>query len=563
MQALTLLTLAALAAQSPAEPEQANEVRLVVLISVDQMIPEQLERLAPQYTGGLARFLEHGRVWTEAALEHGLTETGPGHASLGTGCHPRNHGLYSNRWWSVSQQAWVYCVEDTEVTTITPDGAQSDGRSEGRGRSPRNIQRPGLADFLRAADPESRSFAISSKDRAAIGMSGQAADLVLWWDRYAAAGFVSSSWYVDALPAWVADWDRGWVESLLAGPFGEGWRADFEVDADGSATAPDERPGESPSYGSRGTAFPHALPALGEPPTDEAVRSLASMVYDSAIGDEFVLELALRGLVELALGADEHPDLLAISLSGCDTAGHRFGPYSREVTDVMLRVDRGLGELFARLDETVGEGRWIAALSSDHGVLPLPENAPAGGGVRVPRETIRDGLDAVAEDLQALFGTDCGLRLVDRGLVFSPQAMADAGLEPAEVEAAAAGLLLEHCGDWLAATWTKHQLREVAASLPGAKVSDLLRFEANSFVEDGTPDVMYTPAPRHVLGMRAGTTHGTPHDYDRRVPLCFFGPGFEPGRSAGRAASVDAVPTLLDRAGLEPPAGLDGVVLRP
>ena len=184
-------------AAAPHQPStrDSEHVRLVVLISIDQMIPEQLERLGPWYTGGLARLREQGWVLTEAALEHGLTETGPGHASLGTGCHPARHGVRANSWWSRSRKAWLYCVADPEVAVVTADGSTTSAPYAGRGRSPLNLQRPGLADYLRAADPESRSASISCKDRAAIAMSGQHADLALWWDRDGAAGFISSSWY--------------------------------------------------------------------------------------------------------------------------------------------------------------------------------------------------------------------------------------------------------------------------------------------------------------------------------------------------------------------------------
>ena len=558
--AAALLGLAA-PQQTPAPPAPANGIRLVVVIAVDQMIPEQLDRLAPWTTGGLARFRERGWVLSDAALEHGVTETGPGHACLGTGCHPLHHGLRANSWWSLSAQRSVYCVEDPDVAVVTPDGPARERPYAGRGRSPRNLLRPGLADFLKQAFPGSRAFSVCCKDRAAIGLSGKHPDLAVWWDRQGATGFVSSTWYAEALPDWLAAWDRGWVDDLLQGPFGGGWVASFEGALEGSGTAVDDRPGES----GRSRSFPHGLPHLSEPPGPREIGALAAMVYDSPIGDAFALEVAARAVDELELGADEQPDLLAIGLSACDTVGHAYGPYSREVTDVVLRLDRGLGELFDALDERVGEDRWVAVLSADHGVLPLPENAdaPGGPGERVAGDVVHKAFEAVGMDLRERFGEDFGMRVVERGLVFSPAEVTAAGIDPAELEGAAAALLLEHGGDWIEAVWTKSQLRAVAAGGAGAKVADLLRFEANSFVEDATPDVVFTPAPRHLLGLQTGTTHGTPHDYDRRVPLCFFGPGFAPGRTAGRAASVDAVPTLLDRLGIAIPPGLDGVVLRP
>ena len=48
----------------------------------------------------------------------------------------------------------------------------------------------------------------------------------------------------------------------------------------------------------------------------------------------------------MELGADDVPDLLAISFSAHDYAGHSWGPDSWEVLDLTLRLDRALGQLF-------------------------------------------------------------------------------------------------------------------------------------------------------------------------------------------------------------------------
>ena len=49
-----------------------------------------------------------------------------------------------------------------------------------------------------------------------------------------------------------------------------------------------------------------------------------------------ILEVAKRAVRDLDLGGDEHVDTLFVGLSACDTAGHLFGPYSEEVTDVLF-----------------------------------------------------------------------------------------------------------------------------------------------------------------------------------------------------------------------------------
>ena len=58
-----------------------------------------------------------------------------------------------------------------------------------------------------------------------------------------------------------------------------------------------------------------------------------------------------------------------------------------------------------------------------------------------------------------------------------------------------------------------------------------------------------------------GTSHGSPYAYDRAVPLIFFGPGVEPGRVDGAAATVDIAPTLAQLLGIEASSGLDGRAL--
>jgi predicted AlkP superfamily pyrophosphatase or phosphodiesterase len=46
------------------------------------------------------------------------------------------------------------------------------------------------------------------------------------------------------------------------------------------------------------------------------------------------------------------------------------------------------------------------------------------------------------------------------------------------------------------------------------------------------------------------TTHGSPYDYDNRVPLIFWGPDFKPGRYPSVAQTMDIAPTLAKILGL-------------
>src|SRR5262249_39927968 len=65
---------------------------------------------------GLARLLADGQVEAETRYAHLNTETGPGHASLGTGAPPRVHGIVANRWFEGGRR--VYCTDQPDVGRV-------------------------------------------------------------------------------------------------------------------------------------------------------------------------------------------------------------------------------------------------------------------------------------------------------------------------------------------------------------------------------------------------------------------------------------------------------------
>jgi arylsulfatase A-like enzyme len=65
------------------------------------------------------------------------------------------------------------------------------------------------------------------------------------------------------------------------------------------------------------------------------------------------------------------------------------------------------------------------------------------------------------------------------------------------------------------------------------------------------------PIPRPSRGYVAG--HGTPWDYDRRVPIIFWRPGMPANGDQSPVATIDIAPTLAAMLGLNSPAGtMDG-----
>jgi len=78
-------------------PKTPPRPKLVVLLVVDQMRADYVEKFRGQWTGGLKRLVEEGAWFRDAAYPHAATETCAGHATISTGALPATHGMISNR----------------------------------------------------------------------------------------------------------------------------------------------------------------------------------------------------------------------------------------------------------------------------------------------------------------------------------------------------------------------------------------------------------------------------------------------------------------------------------
>lgn len=540
------------AGAGPAEQGPDGLPKLVVMISVDQLIPEQLERLGPYMKGGLGRLIREGAVFERAELPYARTETGAGHVTMSTGCLPRSHGVVGNEFWDRTTGKRSYCVEDSEASLVTGAGVV-----EGTGRrSPRTLLRPTLGEILQRLDPEAKVVSVSAKDRAAIGMCGSAKGLALWWDKSRSAGFVTSTAYGTDLPVAVNEFNATWIDRLRSEPWTDSSPVEL-VDGDPSrwGTAPDDRPGERP-MGAAGVTFPYEIPAGF--PEDK----LGRYAYATPAVDSYVRIIGGRLVEAMALGLDDHTDLLALSFSGCDVVGHGNGPYSREVTDLLFRLDRSLGVLFDRLDESVGKGRWTASLTADHGVLPLPEYLAAKG--EPSRRVLGPEVAAMRAKIRKGMRERLGVKVMERsgpgGYYIDPKSLESSGIDAETARRTLAQVIRDLRSEfpWVDDAYAYDEIAEFGPDQMGVR-----RALYYSFHPDRTIDVVVIHAPGVLVGSAKGTSHGSPHSYDREIPLILYGPGFPAGRDQRPAGSEDIVPSLLGSSGLRSGVSFDGRDLFP
>jgi Type I phosphodiesterase / nucleotide pyrophosphatase len=512
-----------------AAPPASAPPRLVVVIAVDQLRADYLDRFRPWFgPRGFNRFLRTGAVYPRARYEHVTTETCPGHAVMLTGSYATVNGIVANGWYDPVKGRPVYCAEDGSVTLV---GAR------GEGRSPRLLLGATVGDLLKIGTAgRSRVVTVSAKDRSAIMLGGHRADAAYWIDDTL---FVTSSWYRSELPGWVEALNRSGPVSRY---FGKTWEHLLPASAY-TAVGPDDVPEEATVEG-MGRTFPHRI------------VDLDGFDY-SPMADQAVADFAMRAVRQEGMGRDSIPDLLAIGLSATDRIGHLYGPDSHEIMDQVIRLDRLLARLFAFLDQAVGPGRTLVVLTADHGVAPLPErltdDRPAG-----PHRLDHGVLDsAVSLALSDRYGRPTGTAWVSYDeaplMYLNRQALGarNVGLEDAERLAQAALLAVPGVNNAV----TGVELTRLRAA--GVE-TDVTR----SYHPGRGADLYYFLDPYWLVTTDStGTGHGTPWRYDQEVPLLWYGPGIRPGVRTEQATVADLAPTLSRLLGLPTPGGAQGRAL--
>ena len=117
--------------------------KLVVLLVVDQMRGDYVEKLQQQWTGGLHRLLTDGAYFSRANYPYFNTVTCAGHATIGTGALPWVHGMVLNDWWDGAAKRDVACADD-DAWQIVSYGAPLSGAGE----SAHNLRTTTLANEL-------------------------------------------------------------------------------------------------------------------------------------------------------------------------------------------------------------------------------------------------------------------------------------------------------------------------------------------------------------------------------------------------------------------------------
>jgi hypothetical protein len=533
MARLVLLLWVLLWVSAAAEPAKK---KLVVLIVVDQLRFDHLSLYRDRLTsGGFRRLAEDGIEHLRAFHDHFPAHTACGHTALATGALPSVHGVVGNRWLRTDQKQLMDAGLDHRYEVVG-------GKPGSGGFSPHDILAPTLGDTLKwASRGQSKVVTVAMKDRAAVLLSGPAADASFWLDEET-GNWVSSRFFAPdgALPPFVVAWNQ---EHHPDADFGRYWNPRLSPE---SVPRSRELSGIA-DYKGLGPSFPHRIDGgreQGPGPDFYVAWTHTPWGLDSNV------QLALQSLDFYDLGRDDAPDLLNVGIATMDKVGHVFGPDSAESLEMLLEVDRALADLLDGLESRVGLDNCLVVLTSDHGVMPLAERLQEFRAVsaRLPLLELRARLAAAlaprwSED-------DFRLEIADPHIFVTPASGKEAD-KPAMLAVLAAeletveGVLEVLDGERLALgqhRGTSWESTITRSHFPGR-----------------SGDLILVCRPNSLLGFTrpGGTNHGSPWTYDNHVPLLMHGWPRKGHQESRTCAPRQVVPTICLALGLTPPGGCD------
>ncbi|MBL8021946.1 MAG: alkaline phosphatase family protein [Leptospirales bacterium] len=545
--------------------------RLLVVISIDQFRADYLRRFEDLFlparslsgSGGFRYLMEQGAYFEDAHQDHLPLYTAPGHSVILTGASPYKSGIVGNDWYDRKLGRRRYAVEDCTKKLVGTPWQTCDSKDSrfNPGISPAALRVSTLGDQMKLHyGRRAKVWGLALKDRAAVLMAGHTADGVIWFDDNTGFWISSTAYFPeDRLPDWLSKWNakrtvdsyfgKKWELSVPPASLDRLWKTVFD---------------HANSKLSLGTRFPHHITAgLVEPD-----KNFYTAFTISPFGNEYVFQTAREIIEQESLGKDGVPDLLTMSLSSNDHAGHQYGPDSPEVLDVTVRTDRLLAEFFRFLDSRVGLSNVIIVVTADHGVSSnskLLREMGMPAGIYSTESICNSAREALQRQLgpgewiygKAGAGESKNLAngCVEETIYLNRELLSRRNIPAERAEQIVREAIEETPGIYT--VFTRSQI--LKGQVPRTNIGERI---LRSYHPSVSADVIYlgesfwTPS-EYTLG----ATHGSAYNYDTTVPLLIAGQGVEARIHTERVSIMDLAPTLASRLHTLQPSGADGKIL--
>ncbi len=504
--------------QTYGQNQKLDRPALVVGIVVDQMRWDYLYRFYDRYEeGGFKRLLHQGFSFENMMINYLPSYTAVGHSIAYTGSVPAITGIVGNNWINQQTGEERYCTEDGSVQTVGTAGKAGE-------MSPENLLTTTVTDELRlASNFRSKVVGVSLKDRASILPAGHSANGAFWYDSKSQK-FITSTYYMDELPDWVAQFnERSLPEKLME----EGWNTLYPIETYAQSSK-DNVPWEGTFKGEDTPTFPHDMKRI--------FRTSSSSIKSTPFGNTLTLSFAKAAMQGYELGKGDFTDFLTINLASTDYVGHMYGPNSIEIEDTYLRLDQSLADFFNYLDQKVGKGNYLVFLTADHGGAHsrgfLKKHKLPSGDEQLGK--VQKNLNKqLAEDFEV---SNLVSSLLNYHVNYRMDKIRKHDLDLDKIKEK-----------------TVHYLKTVPAfqfvvdmeNIGTASIPEPIKtMIINGYNYKRSGPVMIIPNPGWMNGNKTGTTHGSWAPYDTHLPLVFMGWNITHGSSNRRVRMSDIAPTI-------------------
>jgi predicted AlkP superfamily pyrophosphatase or phosphodiesterase len=511
--------------------------KLVVGIVVDQMCYEYLYRYYDKFSdNGFRKLMEKGTNCRNTHYNYVPTFTGPGHASIYTGTTPNNHGIVANEWFDRKSNALINCVDDADVSPVGT--TSSDGLC-----SPKNLKTNTVSDQLKLTYSASKVISMSIKDRGAILPGGHLSDGSFWYD-YETGKFITSSFFMSSLPSWVNEFnDTKFVENYIQ----KDWETLYPISSY-TESGPDDSPYENKIGNKAAPTFPYDLKELS------ASINPNSLFTITPFSNTVLTDFAIKAISSEGLGQDDITDMLCVSYSTPDIAGHSFGPYSVEIEDMYLRLDLEIARFIKELEKQVGKKNFVLFLTADHAVVPVPQylidnNLPGGYFFM---DTV---ISELRKETSSMFGFDPIITEENLSIYLDKEKIEAANQDVNEIAHFIKKELEKY--EEIKAIYTAEELKNGSDD----EWRDMIFL---GYHPKGSGDVMfilepgYLPKSTDSESARRGTSHGSAFNYDTHVPLIWYGSGIEKQEIHRRIEITDIGATLINLMNLQRNGAMTG-----
>lgn len=510
--------------------------KLVITLVVDQMRQDYIYRYWDLYgEGGFKKLVKDGYNFTNTHFTYYPTYTAPGHANIGTGATPSVHGIVANNWFENATNSRMYCTGDASVRGVGTD-------SKAGMMSPKNLKTTTFSDELRlATNFRARAFGISMKDRGAILPAGHFANAA-YWLQAKEGNFITSTYYMDDLPAWVKKFNaENRVEEYLT----RTWEPSVPFETLLKYSEPDDSRYENIAHGKESPTFPYNLPELLK-----HEKNGLEIILETPYGNSLAFDFAKALIDNEKVGqtASGVPDFLSLSLSSPDYVGHGFALRAIETADTYIRLDKELADFLKYLEETVGKNEFTLVLTADHGGADNP-NYLNDRGYPVEFFQGRTIIDSLRNHLVNLYGKDPIKHYANLHIYISEDSLADLQIKQSEVKSEIMSFLRFMPGihktidaDWLVSGNVTDELMQMfMRGYDPHRCGDIIIFLKPGWVNMSWSD--------------RGTSHGAVYTYDTHVPMLFYGKNIPAGFSYDKKSPSHIAATLSALMGIMPPSG--------